>query len=258
MKNKILGVLLLVAMGVAKVPLEDRVAATLKAAELRDAPVALSLRETVSQMAFAAALGGLRSLVASITYLRAYVAFEDRDWGRVDSLMTLTTRMQPREAMYWDEAAWHMAYNAATSTQQREDLRAAIRNKDFRDYVLRGLQIVQEGLVYNPNNPKLLVREAEIYRDRLKDPRPAAEAFLLAAKNGAKPFYERMGAYELVKLGEPPDMQQAYEILKRHYDKGFRYPSVLRDLDILERKLNIPAAQRVGQPLPPSPQPRRK
>lgn len=258
MKNKILGVLLLIALGVVKMPLEERVTTSLQAAKLREAPLALSLRESVSQMAFAAALGGLRSLVASITYLRAYVAFEKRDWGRVDSLMTLTTRMQPRETMYWDEAAWHMAYNAATSTQQREDIRAAIRNKQFRDYALRGLTIVQEGLLYNPDDPKLLVREAEIYRDRLKDPRPAANAFLLATKNGAKPFYERMGAYELVKLGEPSDLQQAYEILKRHYDKGFRYPSVLRDLEILERKLNIPSAQRVGQPLPPSPQPRRK
>jgi hypothetical protein len=258
MKHKILGVLLLVILGVVKVPMENHVAQTLKAAQLRDEPISLGLRETVSQMAFAASLGGLRSLVASITYLRAYVAFEDRDWGRVDSLMTLTTRMQPKEPMYWDEAAWHMAYNAATNTQQREDLRAAIRNKEFREYVLRGLKITEEGLVYNPDNPKLLIRKAEIYRDRLKDPRPAAEAFLLAAKKGAKPFYERMGAYELVKLGEPQDLQQAYEILKRHYDQGFRYPSVLRDLDVLERKLNIPPAQRVDQTPAPSPASRRK
>jgi hypothetical protein len=250
MKMKLLGVALLAVMGVAKLPLEANLSRSLKEAQLLEASPDLNLRESLGQMGFAASLGGLRSLVASITYLQAYVAFEHSEWGKVDSLMTLTTRLQPKEVIYWDEAAWHMAYNAASGYTRDDTLRAAIKNKLFRDYVNRGLEIVQEGLVYLPEDPKLLVRMAEIYRDRKKEPGPAADAFLRAAKNGAKPFYERMAAYELVKVGEPEGLRQAYEILKRHFNNGFRYVSVVRDLDLLEKRLDIPAADRVGHTRP--------
>ncbi len=66
-------------------------------------------------------MGGLRSLVASITYLEAYTAFEDVDWGQVDLLMTLTTRLRDplTTPTYWEkEASWHMAYNAAAYYEQ--------------------------------------------------------------------------------------------------------------------------------------------
>lgn len=256
MKRKILGLLLLTLLGVGKMPLEQHLSRNFRAAGLLEAPPPLGLRESLGQMGFAASLGGLRSLVASITYLQAYVSFEKLDWGKVDSLMTLTTRLQPRESSYWDEASWHMAYNAASNYQRREDLRAAIKNKLFRDHVQRGLEIVQEGLVYLPDDPRLLVRMGEIYRDRMKESRPAAEAFLKAYANGAKPFYERMGAYELVKLGQPEDLKRAYAILKRYYDQGVRHESVLRDLNIIEQKLNLPPSVRVGRE--PRPVPRRK
>ncbi|HSJ02716.1 MAG: hypothetical protein ACAI34_20460 [Verrucomicrobium sp.] len=253
MKHKLLGILLLVLFGIVKFPLEEQVKAVLKEANLVEPPTPLGLRESLGQMSFAATLGGLRSLIASITYLQAYVSFETDDWAHVDALLTLTTRLQPKEASYWDQASWQMAYNAASSYQRKDNLRAAIKNKYFHDYVTRGLDIVKEGLVYLPNNPTLLVRMGEIYRDRLKESRPAAEAFLQAYKNGAKPYYERMAAYELVKLGQPDDLSRAYEILRRHFDNGFRYPSVLRDLKVLEEKLSIPVEKRVGKALPPVP-----
>lgn len=248
MKHKILVLSLLVVFGLAKLPLENKLTGTLKQQNLLDARLDLSMRESLGQMGFTASLGGLRSLIASISYLQAYVAFENLDWGTVDSLMTLTTRLQPDEPTYWEDASWHMAYNAASSYLRSEELRSAIRNKLFRDHVQRGITILEEGLRYLPDNPRLLMRLGDIYHDRKPDPRLAAEAYLNAYAHGAKSFYERMGAYELVKLSDRASWEKAYSILKRYYDNGARYASIMRDLPVLEAKLGVPVEKRISIP----------
>ena len=42
------------------------------------------MREQTGQMGFLAALGGLRSVVADYAYIRAYMAFEQTEWGRAE------------------------------------------------------------------------------------------------------------------------------------------------------------------------------
>jgi tetratricopeptide (TPR) repeat protein len=245
--NRKLGAALLLAVaGVAKLPLEERFSADLRARHLLQETVGLDMRESLGQMGFAASLGGLRSLVASITYLQAYAAFEDTDWGKVDSLMTVTTRLQPRDATYWDEASWHQAYNAASSDLRNTKLRAAIRSKLFRDHVERGIEILQEGLRYLPNDPRLLAKLGMIYADRQQDHRKAADAFLKAYQNGGGAYFERRAAYELVKLNEPEADRKAYAILKRCYDQGMRLKgtTIMTDLSVLEDRLKIPQEQR--------------
>ena len=231
---------------------------SLKAQGLIDAPPEVSWEENFGQV-FLATLGGLRSLVASVGFLQAYAAWEKDDWGSVDNHMTLVTRMEPREPTYWDEAAWHMAYNAASSFLRDRNLRAAIKNRLYRDHVQRGIEILDKGLLYLPDNKKLLETLGYIYKDRQPNPEMAAKCFLKAAEQGALPFIERLGAYELVKVGDRPSSERAYEILKRYYDMGHPFTgmqSILRDLPILEQRLNIPQAQRIKPP-PPEP-PRRR
>lgn len=246
LNRKAAAVALLAVAGVAKLPLEERFSEELRAKGLLQSPVGTDLRESLGQMGFAASLGGLRSLVASITYLQAYSAFEDTDWGKVDSLMTVTTRLQPREASYWDEASWHQAYNAASSYMRNEKLRAALRSKLYRDHVERGVEILQEGLRFLPDHPKLLAKLGTIYADRQQEHRKAAEAFLSAYRNGANGFYERRAAYELAKLNERDTDRRAYDILRRHYDQGMRMKgtTIMTVLPLLEERLNIPPEQR--------------
>lgn len=245
--RKVIAVLLLATVGVAKLPFEERFSGELGRQGLLQMPMNVDMRESLGQMGFAASLGGLRSLVASITYLQAYTAFEDTDWAKVDSLMTVTTRLQPREANYWDEASWHQAYNAASAIMRDESMRAAIRSKLFRDHVQRGVDILLEGLRFLPGHPRLLARLGSTYTERQQDSRKAAEAFLLAYQNGAGDFYERRAAYEMVKLSDRPSWEKAYAILKRYYDAGMRMKgtTIMVDLPILEERLGIPPEQRV-------------
>jgi hypothetical protein len=221
----------------------------------------VSWQEDFGQM-FLATLGGLRSLVASVGFLEAYSAWEKDDWGTLDNRMTLVTRMQPYEPTYWDEAAWHMAYNAASSFKRDKSMRAALQNKYFREHVQRGIDILNEGLRYLPDNHRLLETLGYIYKDRQPNPELSAAAFLKAYVNGALPFIERLGAYELVKVGDRASSEKAYEILKRYYDLGppfTRMESIIRDLRVLEDRLNIPPEKRIRVPRtgvnPPRPRP---
>ncbi len=244
--RKTLALLLLLGMGVAKLPFEEKITEDLQARNLMESPPDLGMVESLGQMGAAASLGGLRSLVASILYLEAYGAFEDVDWARVDSLMTLATRLQPHEPIYWEEAAWHMAYNAASNVERDKTLPPLLRAKMVKDYIQRGVDIMEEGLHFLPDEPRLYLRLALIDKDRLKDPRKAAQAFFDCYEHGGPDYAQRMGAYELTELNEHAADEKAYKILKMYYDLGMKKKgtTIMVDLPKLEERLGIPKDQR--------------
>jgi hypothetical protein len=127
-----------------------------------------------------------------------------------------------------------------------------MKDKLFRDHVQRGIDILNEGLQYLPDNPRLLVKLAEIYRNRRGDHRTAGEYYLKAFQHGAKDYYERFGAYEFAKTDDPVLWRRAYDILKREYDNNKAIydnerarSTLMVDLPQLEEKLHIPADQRI-------------
>jgi len=268
--RKALAALLLLAVGVAKVPLEEKFSNDLRAQNLREAPMDLDMMEGLGQMAVAAGLGGLRSLVANIFYLSAYSAYEDLQWTDVDTLMKIATRLEPHNPSYWEEASWHMAYNAADYYLNNKSLRPALQATAYKDKVARGIEILQQGLHYLPNDPRLLMKLGQTYADRAGeppvvrpqhgplapntttgDPRKAAEAFLACYEHGGPDYAERFAAYQMAKLSDRASWEKAYEILKRYYDKGMRAKNttIMTLLPKLEELLNIPLDKRVV-PLP--------
>lgn len=262
MKRKVQAIAVLLVLGLVKLPLEQSVTHSLRESGLLSRPVDLGLRESMGQMAFAASLGGLRSLVASVTYLQAFTAFENVEWAKVDSLFQLTTQLQPGFPKYWQEASWHMAYNAASAYLYNEKLRPAIRRQLARDHVKRGIDILEEGLRHLPDDPGLWKDLGEIYGRRGLNPladtfgemdaKKAGECYLRSYQLGGLKVYERIGAYELVKLDEPETNRTAYEVLRKNYGEGFRTPSLIHNLKLLENRLGVPAGQRIPDPEPPT------
>ena len=236
---------LLAVIGVAKLPLEQRLSNELHEKQLLETPVELGMRESLGQVGLAASLGGLRSLVASVCYLQAYSAFEDVQWAKVDTLMTLVTQLQPREPNYWDNHSWHMAYNAA-AYYQRTEKSEVIRQQRYNQYVQRGVDILHEGLRYLPGSLKLLRTLGTTLADRQSNPREAAEAFLSAYQLGKSDFDERRAAYQLAKLDDHPSQERAYQILSSYYDRGMQKQgtTIMVLLPQLEEKLDIAPEKR--------------
>lgn len=240
MKRKLQALMVFLLLGIAKLPLEQRTVASLREHEMLYQPLDYQARDAVGQVGFAAALGGLRSLVASVTYLMGFTAFEEVNWPRVDFLYGITTQLQPRFDVYWKEAAEHMAYDAASHYRYTEGRPQLYREQLYRQYVQRGIDILNDGLRYLPKSERLHATLGDLYAHRLEPPNHelAGEHYLLSFQNGGLPVNARLAAYEWAQLDNAPvRWRQAYQILRDGYVRGLRMPGLINALRLLDAKL---------------------
>ena len=245
---RIFVVLLSVALfGAAKLPAEHSISAVHRRLQVRTVAFDLGLREQIGQLGFIAALSGFRSLIADALFIQAHVAWERTEWGRVLFLFRQVTTLQPRAILFWDMAAWHMAWNASTAAvNDSAQPRLALRIKAQREYFQLGKDFLERGIKNNPDRPQLYEAMARLYRDKYCDHELAAEFFGKAASlPGAPSYAKRFAAYELSQC--QGHEREAYERLSVLYAAGDneRLPTLIRRLKDLEIKLDIPAEQRI-------------
>jgi hypothetical protein len=241
-------VLALVAWGAVRLPFERALFAERSGQHLTAVPANLALREQVGQLGFVAALSGFRGVVADLLFIQAHVAWERTEWSRMLLLFRQITALQPRSILFWDMAAWHMAWNAsAAALNDTTQPRLALRVKAQREYFALGREFLENGIRNNPDKPQLYEALARLYREKYRDHARAAEYYDLAAsKPGAPAYAHRFAAYELSYVEGRE--REAYARLRALYEQGEgeRLPTLIRRLKFLEERLNIPATERVG------------
>jgi hypothetical protein len=162
-------------------------------------------------------------------------------------LFRQVTTLQPRGILFWDMAAWHMAWNASTAAMNDpRQPRLALRMKTQREYFDLGRDFLERGIKNNPDQPQLYEALARLYRDKYYDHARAAEFFEKAAdKPGAPSYARRFAAYELSYCENREG--EAYDRLLQLYSAGEkeRLPTLIKRLKFLEEKLNIPLDQRI-------------
>lgn len=247
------GVLLLV-FGFAKIPFENELQAERSVSHFDQAKFSLTLRQQIGQMSFLAAIGGFRGLVADYCYLDAHSQWSRVEWARMKLNFDAATSLQPRCILFWEQASWHMAFNASVAMLNDKDQpREALRIKAQREYWKIGEDYLIKGIANNPDVPTLYDRLGFLYREKFQDHCKSAETYALCAKvPGAPSYAHRFAAYELAQC--PGHEKEAYEQLRAFYLKGEseHLPTLLKWLGILQEKLNIPADQRINLP-PASP-----
>lgn len=251
-RNVVLLLVLLVAFGAIKLPLEHELAAQHRRLHFRGVEFNLSLREQIGQLGFVAALSGFRALVADVVFIQAHVAWERTEWGRVLLLFRQVTTLQPRAVLFWDMAAWHMGWNASVAAfNDPAQPRQSLRVKAQREYFAVARDFLESGIRNNPDKPQLFESLARLYKEKYKEHERAAEFFAKAAVLPGAPTYDkRFAAYEL-SYCEGRE-REAYQELHRLYNIGEneRLPTLITRLKFLENKLNIPAEQRIPDPDP--------
>jgi hypothetical protein len=207
----------------------------------------LDLREKLGQVGFIAALSGFRAIVADALFVQAHMAWERTQWGRMLLLFQHVTTLQPRVILFWDMAAWHMAWNAATAAMNdRTQPRLALRVKAQREYFALGKDFLERGIKNNPDRFELFEALARLYKEKYKDHERAAEFYALAATFPDAPSYmRRFSAYELSYC--EGRKREAYERLRQLYEEGLkeRLPTLINRLKSLENRLGIPQDQRI-------------
>lgn len=245
-RGVIIGALLLLFGGL-RLPIESSLTEQHRSAYFHQARLGLDLREQIGQLGFLAALSGFRSLVADVVFIQAHVAWERTEWGRVLLLFREATTLQPRSVLFWDMAAWHMAWNASVAALHDEALpNDLVRRKAQREYIALGKDFLERGIKNNPDRPQLYESLARLYKEKLQNHAAAATCYARAAALPGAPEYDnRFAAYELSFA--PGHEREAYEALRRLYDLGEheRLPTLLTRLKFLEEKLGIPLYERI-------------
>jgi len=245
--RNLLAIVLIAVAGAILLPWQVNLQRKAQEAHFRTIPLNLSLREQIGQSGFLAALSGFRAPLAAFLWIDAHSAWEKTEWGRMAGLFNTVTTLQPRTLLYWDIAAWHMAWNASVaalhdSKQQSEVLRERAR----RQYIDLGRDFLERGIRNNPDNYLLHERLGILLRDKVEDHNTAADAFANAADCAdAPPYISRFAAYEMARV--PGREREAYDRLMALYNLGKKQqvPSLLAKIRELENKLNIPADQRI-------------
>ncbi len=238
--------LVLLVFGIGRMSWEGSMEEEWKRLQLRAGGLDLGVREQLGQMSYLAALGGFRSLVASFLSVKAFNEWENVDWVKLESTYGLMTRLQPRVAGYWEEGAWHLAYNASAFYLLNEEMSPGVRRHLGGRYIRKGEEFLREGIRNNPEEYLLRQRLAEIYRNKFGDHCRAADEFAIAARlEGAPEYCRRFAAYEMADC-EGREWE-AYAALAGLYGEGVRHrkPTLLAKLGELEEKLSIPEAKRV-------------
>jgi hypothetical protein len=245
----------LIALGALKLPIERDLAAVHRHEHFRGVEFNLNLREKIGQLGFIAALSGFRSIVADALFIQAHVAWERTEWGRVLLLFQHITTLQPRALLFWDMAAWHMAWNASVAAMNDQTQpRLTLRVKAQREYFALGKDFLERGIRNNPDRPELYEALARFYKEKYKDHEHASEFFAKAAAlPGARTYDKRFSAYEL-SYCEGRE-REAYGRLRQLYDQGEkqRPPTMISRLKFLEDKLGIPQEQRIPDAKPSQP-----
>lgn len=251
-----LAALLMVAVtGVLLLPWQMELQKLSKKSGFRTAVLDLSLREQIGQSGFLAALSGFRSPLAALLWIEAHTAWEKTEWGRMNALFNTVTTLQPHSLLYWDIAAWHMAWNAsAAALQDRKQQSEVLRERSRRQYIDLGRDFLERGIRNNPDSYLLHERLGILLRDKVEDHGAAADEFAKAALLPDCPAYiQRFAAYEAAKVSGRE--KEAYALLRALYDEGekMRVPTLISLLKQLEEKLHIPAAERIKPLFPATP-----
>ena len=245
MKGRVLGILVLLAWGIAKLPVEARLELRMQDARLGGFQPSANLRQQAGQAGFIAALGGLRAAVADLLWIRANVAWQDVQYGRMKLLFDTCTAMQPRRVSFWDLSAWHMAWNGAAHIELHEPDPVA-RKAQMREFFKLGEDYLLRGIENNPDSWELYDRLGYLYRDKFKDMKKASEAYDEATKRpGHLEYTRRFAAYYLAEV--PGREQEAYGKLIALFREGEHewLLTLFRQIQKLETKLAIPDGQRI-------------
>ena len=240
--------LLILAWGSLKLPWEIRMTQEQRLATVGfSGPTAVAVREKLGQGLVLAALGGFRGLAANALMLQAHGAWEEKQWVRVRSALEMATLLQPRVALFWDLASWHMAWNAAVAAERYDGEESETRRRiEARKWVEAGRELLERGTRAVPEKALLFQRLGDLYWQRLADYQAAAACYREALTKGdAPPYLERFVGYALDRAGDKPAALDYFRELRRSMGEN---PDPARKPEVVDREIQKLESEIRGSP----------
>jgi hypothetical protein len=211
-----------------------------------------NLEGLLGQGVTVALLGGFRAVVADVLWLQTNSVWEDVDLPACQSLINITTAIDPRPLYFWINGARMIAYDmpvwrinaAGGPTAVPEDIRRRIE----REQAEAALLLIGRGLRQHPNEPLLLIEIANIRLRKLDDLEGAILFYRLASEQAGAPFYAARICGELLR--QAGRTREAYDWLcETHRNLPRNNPMALAGhvferIRRLETELGIPESER--------------
>ena len=192
-------------------------------------------------------LGGFRTLVADVMWLRMHEAWMDKDLAETEALINLTVLIDPRPFTFWqagshtiafDMPVWRIRQGGGESIMP-ESLQSTIREEQG----LRSVRFLEQGAAIHPDDPRFPIEIGKIYLNAVKDEAKTIEYFRKAWEMPNRPYYiGRLLARVLENAGQPREalevLYQDYERLPKDDPEAF-IPLVLERIAELERALGV-------------------
>ncbi len=235
---------LLLLMGAVRMPYEQALTEELRDAGLMREQLELSTRDMIDQTSAVAALGGMRTLVATLLNLRAHVLFERQRWDELEMAYRAIVDLAPRTRHYWETGSWHLAYNAASHYLLDSSIPGMRRREQWRHSIERGRDFLELAIRNNPKDWRLHAALGHLLRDPNKLPafRERNASLLQAARSYARAIelgssqprlMERLRFYCLSRVEGYE--QEALELGRELYsDPRHRTPTLLMLVYALE------------------------
>ncbi len=252
-KAIIVVIVALLVVGVALKPLEGPIWE-----EMREREPALRMEDleaALGQGGTIGLLGGFRAVVADMLWLRTnavWVAQETAVIPATETLIRLTTTVDPRPVYFWLNGSRMIAYDMAVWRVEEAggygEVPEAVVRRYHDEQAETAIRLLQRAHEFHEERPEILVEIANIYLRRKEDLEMAIEYYHRAAlMDNAPAFAARIYAELLRRAGRN---QEAYVWLKKLYPTldptvpQDLAPIVLSRIRELENELNIPFAER--------------
>ncbi|HEY3396361.1 MAG TPA: tetratricopeptide repeat protein [Armatimonadota bacterium] len=155
----------------------------------------------ISGVVMGAALGGFQGVAASMLWIKMEELWDSGKgtWLACMQVMRDVTLLDPHWLEPWKILGWHLAYNLYVET--KDPAQQAI-------YLAKGLDILKEGISWNPDTYELYTELGWTYFDKVRDYENATKWFRAALQFPHPEYIERMIAHAYERM---PDLDRALD-----------------------------------------------
>ena len=261
MRAKLIAALLIALPSWGMLPLQDRIHVESAVLRYGGARVDRKMRDVLGQGMAIALLAGFRGIVADFLWIQSHGYWEKKQWLQQYRDMEVVTTLQPQSILFWDEGAWHMAWNIGYAVSVDPANRTKAEGvKRMRVWHERAREFLERGIENVPNRHDLYFKIGWLYLHKLvydcgddtacehKRYCEAAEYFRKASAFPTAPsFIPRTYARALEKCG---DVGSAYQLWVKMWNESPAADStprniIAREIRRLEDQLNLPDKDRV-------------
>jgi hypothetical protein len=210
------------------------------------------LEPTLGQGVLLGILGGFRTVVADLTWIRSYVLWERHDRAGCEALMRAACALDPHTRYFWENTGYAIGFDLAHWEIRRRGgyakVPAETQQRLFHDYARKGIALLEEGMGHAKTVTPLVLTAAQLAEIKLGDHALAARYYRRAAESADAPWFAARLCAQVT--WDADQKAEAYRWYRDYWTRRMLpledgFPDDLALLRSMEAFLGVAAGQRI-------------